>query len=76
MACASSLLVGDEPYYARFGFHPVPPGQIVLPGPVDPNRLLAAELAPDALGGFQRVRRRATRGMTAAGAARKVAADT
>jgi predicted N-acetyltransferase YhbS len=43
------LLVGDEPYYGRFGFHPVPPGQIVLPGPVDPRRLLAAELTPGVL---------------------------
>ncbi|MEI9901577.1 MAG: GNAT family N-acetyltransferase [Hyphomicrobium sp.] len=32
------LLVGDEPYYGRFGFHPVPPGQINLPGPVDARR--------------------------------------
>jgi len=38
------VLVGDEPYYGRFGFSPIPPGQIVLPGPVDPHRLLAAEL--------------------------------
>jgi predicted N-acetyltransferase YhbS len=44
------LLVGDEPYYGRFGFKPVPPGQIMLPGPVDPRRLLAAELVPGALG--------------------------
>lgn len=43
------LLVGDMPYYARFGFEPVPPGQIVLPGPVDPARLLALELLPGAL---------------------------
>jgi predicted N-acetyltransferase YhbS len=43
------LLVGDEPYYGRFGFRPVPPGQIALPGPVDPRRLLAAELVPGAL---------------------------
>jgi predicted N-acetyltransferase YhbS len=46
------VLVGDEPYYARFGFHTVPPGQIRLPGPVDPKRLLAAELAPAALQSF------------------------
>jgi predicted N-acetyltransferase YhbS len=45
------LLVGDMPYYARFGFQPVPPGRIVLPGPVDPARLLALELTPGALGG-------------------------
>lgn len=43
------LLVGDEPYYGRFGFRPVPPGQITLPGPVDPRRLLAAEFVPGAL---------------------------
>jgi predicted N-acetyltransferase YhbS len=43
------LLVGDMPYYARFGFEPVPPGQIALPGPVDPARLLAVELVPGAL---------------------------
>jgi predicted N-acetyltransferase YhbS len=43
------LLVGDMPYYARFGFKPVAPGQILLPGPVDPARLLALELVPGAL---------------------------
>jgi predicted N-acetyltransferase YhbS len=47
------VLVGDEPYYGRFGFHPVSPGQILLPGPVDPKRLLAAELAPGALASFR-----------------------
>ncbi len=31
------------------GFVPVPPGRIVMPGPVDPRRLLACELAPGAL---------------------------
>jgi predicted N-acetyltransferase YhbS len=46
------VLVGDEPYYGRFGFRPVPPGQIVLPGPVDPGRLLAAELEAGALDTF------------------------
>jgi predicted N-acetyltransferase YhbS len=45
------LLVGDTPYYGRFGFAPVPPGQITLPGPVDPARLLALELVPEALRG-------------------------
>jgi predicted N-acetyltransferase YhbS len=46
------VLVGDEPYYARLGFRRVPRGQILLPGPVDPDRLLAAELVPGALAGF------------------------
>jgi predicted N-acetyltransferase YhbS len=45
------LLVGDMPYYGRFGFQPVPPGRISLPGPVDPARLLAVELIPGALPG-------------------------
>ena len=45
------LLVGDMPYYGRFGFALVPPGQITLPGPVDPARLLALELVPGALKG-------------------------
>lgn len=43
------ILVGDMPYYARFGFKCVPPGRITLPGPVDPQRLLALELVPGAL---------------------------
>ncbi len=44
------LLVGDMPYYGRFGFVPVTPhGKIVLPGPADPARLLALELQPGAL---------------------------
>ena len=46
------VLVGDEPYYARLGFRRVPHGQILMPGPVDPDRLLAAELAPGALAGY------------------------
>ncbi len=43
------LLVGDLPYYGRLGFIAVPMGQILLPGPVDPARLLACELTADAL---------------------------
>lgn len=38
------ILVGDAPFYARFGFAPVPPGRLVLPGPVDPARFLWLEL--------------------------------
>lgn len=46
------VLVGDEPYYGRFGFRPVPPGQVTFPGPVNPARILAVELAPEALARF------------------------
>lgn len=38
------LLVGDEPYYGRMGFKRVPPGQVTLPGPVDPARVLVCAL--------------------------------
>lgn len=38
------LLVGNMSYYARFGFKPVPPGRILLPGPADPHRMLACDL--------------------------------
>ena len=47
------VLVGDMPYYARFGFVPVPPGDIVFPGPVDPARVLAAELQPGSLTAYR-----------------------
>ena len=46
------VLVGDEPYYARLGFMRVPRGQITLPGPVDPDRLLAVELVEGALASY------------------------
>jgi predicted N-acetyltransferase YhbS len=42
------ILVGDEPYYGKAGFKPVPPGRASMPGPVDPARLLVAELADGA----------------------------
>ena len=39
------VLVGDEPYYGKYGFKKVPKGRVKMPGPVDPERLLVAELA-------------------------------
>jgi predicted N-acetyltransferase YhbS len=45
------VLVGDEPYYRKAGFKRVPKGQITLAGPVDPARLLVAELAEGAFAG-------------------------
>ena len=47
------LLVGDLPYYVKFGFKPVPEGQIVMPGPVNPARLLAVEVTEGALGAYR-----------------------
>jgi predicted N-acetyltransferase YhbS len=46
------VLIGDLPYYQREGFEMIPAGQILLPGPVDPNRLLAKELYPGSLTRF------------------------
>jgi predicted N-acetyltransferase YhbS len=43
--CDWVLLVGDEPYFGRFGFSAVPPGRIVMPGPVDRRRVLWRSLA-------------------------------
>ena len=43
------FLVGDLPYYARFGFKMVPQGRVTMPGPVDPQRFLALELQAGAL---------------------------
>ncbi|MGB6538691.1 MAG: N-acetyltransferase [Xanthobacteraceae bacterium] len=45
------ILVGDEPYYAKSGFARIPPGRAIMPGPVDPARLLVAELVPGAFDG-------------------------
>jgi predicted N-acetyltransferase YhbS len=45
------VLVGDESYYAKTGFKRIPEGRVTMPGPVDPNRLLVAELVPGAFDG-------------------------
>ncbi|HTV67785.1 MAG TPA: N-acetyltransferase [Rhizobiaceae bacterium] len=43
------VLVGDEPYYGPLGFARTPRGQMSMPRPVDPGRLLAYELQPGAV---------------------------
>jgi predicted N-acetyltransferase YhbS len=45
------LLVGDEPYYSRFGFTRRLTLDMQLPGPVDLARFLGLELTPGALAG-------------------------
>ena len=47
------VLVGDEPYYGKAGFKQTPKGMVSMPGPVDPARLLVAELAPGAFDGVR-----------------------
>ena len=45
------ILVGDETYYGKCGFKRIPPGRATMPGPVDPARLLVAELDDGAFDG-------------------------
>jgi predicted N-acetyltransferase YhbS len=47
------LLVGDAPYYARFGFEAQLTVGLDLPGPVDRARFLAFEIVKGALDGAQ-----------------------
>lgn len=52
------LLVGDEPYYGRLGFTKVAHGRVKLPGPVDPERVLIAELVSGSFEGVEGLVRR------------------
>jgi predicted N-acetyltransferase YhbS len=45
------VLVGDEPYYGKVGFKKIPKGAATMPGPVDPARLLVAEVVEGAFNG-------------------------
>ena len=47
------ILVGDEPYYAPFGFRIISGHQIVMPASVEPSRFLACELVPRSLDDVQ-----------------------
>ena len=45
------ILLGDAPYYARFGFSDRKTGELSLPGPFERDRLLGLELRAGALDG-------------------------
>lgn len=45
------LLVGDAPYYGRFGFSADKTGRLAMPGPYERHRLLALELVEGLLEG-------------------------
>ncbi|HYZ47802.1 MAG TPA: N-acetyltransferase [Sphingomonas sp.] len=45
------ILLGDAPYYARFGFSARKTGELSLPGPFERDRLLALEFNEGALDG-------------------------
>jgi predicted N-acetyltransferase YhbS len=61
------LLVGDAPYYGRFGFSADKTGALWLPGPYVRERLLAHEIVAGALDG--------ARGLISATGARKAKPD-
>jgi predicted N-acetyltransferase YhbS len=45
------ILLGDAPYYGRFGFSALKTGELSLPGPFERDRLLGLELREGALDG-------------------------
>src|SRR5437879_5395913 len=45
------MLLGDAPYYARFGFSTLRTAELSLPGPFERDRLLGLELRQGALDG-------------------------
>jgi predicted N-acetyltransferase YhbS len=45
------ILLGDAPYYGRFGFSTLRTGELSLPGPFERDRLLGIELREGALDG-------------------------
>jgi predicted N-acetyltransferase YhbS len=47
------ILLGDAPYYARFGFSADQTGALMLPGPFERDRLLAIEFTGGALEGAE-----------------------
>jgi predicted N-acetyltransferase YhbS len=49
------ILLGDAPYYARFGFSAQKTGEVSLPGPFERDRLLGLELREGALDGARGV---------------------
>ena len=49
----SILLVGDAPYYSKFGFTAEHTRSLHLPGPVERSRFLGIELSPEALDGAE-----------------------
>jgi predicted N-acetyltransferase YhbS len=45
------ILLGDTPYYARFGFSALKTAELSLPGPFERDRLLGLEMRDGALDG-------------------------
>jgi len=68
------LLVGDAPYYGRFGVSAEKTGKLAMPGPYERHRLLALELHPGWLDGAHGTLKPAGRKLKAIGRREKLAA--
>ena len=53
------ILIGDEPYYRRFGFTRDAANGVIFPPPTNPDRLLGRALAPGAFDGVEGLVRKA-----------------
>jgi len=67
------ILVGDAPYYGRFGFSAGKAAALRMPGPFERQRLLALELIPDALKGARGLLRASTQPLSQPGLAASAA---
>ena len=63
------VLVGDAPYYGRFGFSAEKTAALRMPGPFERDRLLALELVPGALKGARGLLRASSRPISRTGLA-------
>ncbi len=68
------LLVGDAPYYARFGFSAEKTDALAMPGPYEKDRFLALELIAGWLDGTKGVLKASGRKIVRSGASRRAMA--
>jgi len=70
---AAVVLVGDAPYYSRFGFSTEKTAALRMPGPFERDRLLALELVPGSLKGARGLLRAPSKRMPQTGLAASAA---
>ena len=70
---AAVVLVGDAPYYSRFGFSTEKTAALRMPGPFERDRLLALELVPGSLNGARGLLRAPSKRMPQTGLAASAA---
>ena len=70
---AAVVLVGDAPYYSRFGFSTEKTAALRMPGLFERDRLLALELVPGSLNGVRGLLRAPSKRMPQTGLAASAA---